>query len=222
MKKTFNFGKIDYHNRGRKDCPVTVEVELREREQGPELSICGTIWNRTKTNCYTAGQCLDTIAEYVHDPIFKELYGFWELYHLNGMHPECEHQAALGWTETARKKVEIKHYSLTTEAFTAKMKAERRILDAARKGEDCTPTEEERKALSLEYSITGEPPEDIAHLYKLKDTETKALGWLREDEHPDGILGKACPVCGYRYGSGWKYHPIPENDLARIKELIGG
>lgn len=29
----------------------------------------------------------------------------------------------------------------------------------------------------------------------------KALGWLRENEHPDGILCKPCPVCGYKYGT---------------------
>ena len=30
-RKVFDFGKIDYMNRGRKDCPVNVTVELRER-----------------------------------------------------------------------------------------------------------------------------------------------------------------------------------------------
>lgn len=31
MKRTFNFGKIDYMNRGRKDCSVDVTICLEER-----------------------------------------------------------------------------------------------------------------------------------------------------------------------------------------------
>ncbi len=31
MKKTFNFGKIDYMDRGRKDCAVDVTIWLEEK-----------------------------------------------------------------------------------------------------------------------------------------------------------------------------------------------
>lgn len=101
MKRPFNFGKVDYLNHGRKDCAVTVTMELRETEKGEELSISGEIWNVRHTDIYCGGQCLDTIAKYVKAPVFKELYRFWKLYHLNGMHPECEHQAAQGWRDIA-------------------------------------------------------------------------------------------------------------------------
>lgn len=127
MKKIINFGKIDYMGRGRKDCPVTVEIEIRKRGGEPtftidpttkeriptgqttptynELSICGTIWNHRRTDCYCAGQCLDTIAEYIHAPLFKELYKYWKLYHLNGMHagaPEQE-KAIEEWKQAGNK-----------------------------------------------------------------------------------------------------------------------
>jgi hypothetical protein len=39
--------------------------------------------------------------------------------------------------------------------------------------------------------------------------EKKTLGWLRPEEHPDGILCKPCPVCGYRYGTAWKTEKVP-------------
>lgn len=119
LKKTFDFGKIDYTGTGRKAYPVTVDVELRQRggektfridqntkeriytgEETPvyvELSICGDIWNTRKTDCYCGGQCLDDIAKYrdqLNEPeLFDELYRYWKLYHLNGMHagtPEQE------------------------------------------------------------------------------------------------------------------------------------
>jgi hypothetical protein len=41
-------------------------------------------------------------------------------------------------------------------------------------------------------------------------------GWVRPDEHPDGLLTKPCPVCGYRYGTEWKTQPIPDY----VRELV--
>lgn len=115
MKKVISFNKIDYNGSGRKNCPVTLEIKVRQRggektftvdpttkeriytgNTTPtyiELSICGNIWNPRNTDIYCGGQCLDTIAEYIHSPLFKELYSYWKLYHLNGMHagtPEQE------------------------------------------------------------------------------------------------------------------------------------
>ena len=114
MKRTIDFGKIDYLGNGRRSCPVTVNVELRERggdalftidpktkerhytgERTPvflELSISGEIWNHKKTDIYCGGQCLDDISHYIHTPLFKEIYRFWKLYHLNGMHAGTEEQ----------------------------------------------------------------------------------------------------------------------------------
>src|SRR5574344_2180867 len=104
MKRTFDFGKINYTGSGR--CyPVTVEVELKrrggektftvDRKTGErtytgnttpeyvEFSACGNIWNTTKTDIVCGGQCLDTIAKYVKDPVFKEIHKLWQQYHLN-------------------------------------------------------------------------------------------------------------------------------------------
>ena len=41
--------------------------------------------------------------------------------------------------------------------------------------------------------------------------ETKILGWLYPEDHPDGILCKPCPVCGYKYGTSWKKEDVPED-----------
>ena len=223
MKRTFNFGKIDYLNHGRKDCAVTVDLELRETEKGQELSICGEIWNARHTDIYCGGQNLDTIARYVKSPVFKELFRFWELYHLNGMHPECVHQAAFGWRDIAKRKVPLYTFTLTREARDAQQDLKRRIMQAAKVGESWTTSPQEQQLLSLSYSLTYHAealPEALASFYKLDKTESKALGWLRENEHPEGILSRPCPVCGYKYGSAWNFFPIPEQDLARIKELI--
>lgn len=35
------------------------------------------------------------------------------------------------------------------------------------------------------------------------------LGWVRPDEHPDGLLGVPCFECGYRYGTAWMTEELP-------------
>ena len=113
LKKTFNFGKIDYNHSGRKNCSVDVDVELRYKDNGNiELSICGDIWNPRHTDCYCCGQCLDTIAKYVHNTTFKKLYRYWQLYHLNSMHagtPEQE-QALEDWHRSKERENAIIFY----------------------------------------------------------------------------------------------------------------
>ena len=82
MKKTFNLGKIDYLNNGKKNCPVEIDLDFDDKR----LSICGTVWNHIKSDCYTAGQCLDDLKEYFpNDKIFNEIYLLWKKYHLNDM-----------------------------------------------------------------------------------------------------------------------------------------
>lgn len=153
MKKTFNFGKIDFYGRGRKTNLVTVTVELRNTDNGAELSVCGDIWNNLKTDIVCGGQCLDEIKKYIKSPLFLEIYNFWKLYHLNGMH---------AGTRAQEKAIE----------------------------------EWESKGNKYDYTAVCE---------YLKSID------LYEVEH------NGQP---YKYGHGWIFEEIPENDLQRIKELI--
>lgn len=47
----------------------------------------------------------------------------------------------------------------------------------------------------------------------------KTLGWLRPSEHPDGLLTRECPVCGYKYGTAWKFEAVPEDVLEFLHDL---
>lgn len=60
----------------------------------------------------------------------------------------------------------------------------------------------------------------------------RAEGWGRErledgrwtghvypKEHPRGVLCKPCPVCGYRYGTEWKYEEVPDDVLDFFRAL---
>lgn len=223
MKKRFDFGCIDYEGRGKALNRVTVEMEYKEENGKKRFSVSASVWNSRRSDIVAGGQCLDTIAPYITDPLYKEILRLWELYHLNDMHPECEHQAAAGWREKAAEKVTLYKFTMTTEAITEQNRTKSAVLRAAQDGETLRLSKEKRLILGLDYSITHHSetlPETIAQYYKLKSTETKTLGWLRESEHPDGILCKPCPVCGYAYGSKWVYFPIPEEDEKIIYKLL--
>lgn len=45
------------------------------------------------------------------------------------------------------------------------------------------------------------------------------LAWVRPEEHPDGLLTKPCPTCGYRYGSAWLHEDVPEDVIAYLESL---
>ncbi len=223
MKKRFDFGGIDYYGRGSRRNAVTVDIEYTEKDGKKVFTASGMIWNSTRSDCIRGGQCLDTIAQYIKNPTFKQIFRLWNLYHLNDMHPECEHQAAAGWQEKAAEKVTLYKFTMTTEAITEQSRTKSAALRAAQDGETLRLSKEKRLILGLNYSITHHSetlPETIAQYYKLKSTETKTLGWLRESEHPNGILCKPCPVCGYAYGSKWVYFPIPEEDEKIIYKLL--
>ena len=223
MKKRFDFGKIDYYGRGSRRNAVTVDIEYTEKDGKKVFTASGMIWNSTRSDCICGGQCLDTIAQYIKNPTFKQIFRLWNLYHLNDMHPECEHQAAAGWREKAAEKVTLYKFTLTPETMTRARKLEEAAIEAAKQGKPFTTTPQERTILNLKYfyeSHSETLPETIAQYYKLKSTETKTLGWLRESEHPDGILCKPCPVCVYAYGSKWVYFPIPEEDEKIIYKLL--
>lgn len=154
MKKSFYFGKVDYLNSGKNNCPVHVDVKLETKENKEILSICGEISFPNYQDCYCAGQCLDTIKEFLSDNgLFMELHRFWKLYHLNDMHAGTpEQEAAIEeWKKQGNKY-------------------------------DYTKACEYLQTIGLyEVDLNGKP---------------------------------------YKYGHTWLYQPIPENDLARIKELL--
>ena len=152
MKKTFDFGKIDWYDRGRKINAVTVDVELRDSGKGPEFSACADVWNARRTDIVAGGQILDEVAKYVRDPLFKKIRRLWRLHHCNDMH---------------------------------------------------AGTPEQEKYLAEHRTWRGDYGKDCACL--------KEAGLYR-------VMVDGKP---YEYGNAWLYWPIPDEDLAEIKGLLG-
>lgn len=148
MKKTINFGKIDFCGAGRKINSVDVEMELKENEGRPVLSVCGEVWNARHTDCVAGGQCLDDLTPFFkNNRKFCEIHRLWKSYHLNDMHAGDRAQ-------------------------------EEYLRDNLKGGYDYG------KACEL----------------------LKQAGLYEHD--------------GYKYGHGWIYEPIPEDDLLKIKSIM--
>ena len=108
MTKTFSFGKIDYYGKGRRINTVTVTISLTHHggefidkngrtgktPEYEEFTASGDIYNACGTNIVSCGQCLETIAEYIDDPVFMQILNLWRKYHLNGMHAGTPEQEA--------------------------------------------------------------------------------------------------------------------------------
>jgi hypothetical protein len=232
-KRTFNFGKIAYYG-DRKINRVTVDMEYKQRENGKKVfSVSASVWNGNNTDIVLGGQCLDKLFGYLgDDKIFCEIYRLWKLYHLNGMHPECIHQYKLGWHKRALEKRTLYHWSLKNYIYSERRDIKNAALSALRDGKIFTPTKDQITIYNLSLSLTTPTdtlPKNMAAYYEPKKplyrgdtgfTEEKQLGWIKEEEHPEGLLGKVCPVCGYKYGSGWNYFPIPEEDKMIIYKLL--
>lgn len=83
MQLGFWFGEIDYFKTGKNENMVFVTVKYEKTKEKKIFSAWGEIWNAEQTGNVCSGQCLDTIAEYVKDPVFLEIYRLWKLYRHN-------------------------------------------------------------------------------------------------------------------------------------------
>lgn len=63
-------------------------------------------------------------------------------------------------------------------------------------------------------------PQDFDIMTAVKwQTEKKSTSWVYPAEHPQGILTRACPVCGYKYGTASRKREVPESVLEFLHAL---
>lgn len=204
-------------------------------EEG-RLSISGVIGPKRNGNAKgSCGQCVDEIRNGTPAPewnqeMLNRFCDIWDEWHLNDMRPYCQHQKALGWDQLARKEVVLYNYTLRREAMDKQKGAERAAIEALKNGTVFAPTDEQVRYANLPHSITTheELVGEMEEIYKPRKplymgdkgaTEIKTLGWLKPEEHPDGILCKPCPVCGYKYGTSWKKEDIPKDVIEWLFSL---
>ena len=161
----------------------------------------------------------------------------WDRWHLNDMRPLSPEMRAAGWLEKARLPMAGYHFSMTAAASAARRKAEAAALAAAKAGETFTPSAEQVEALTRPYGVTiwtheGDPepvaPEGMErerhiggyNTGSMMAPERKTLGWLKPDEHPDGLLCRKLhpdDECGY--GGKWWFEAVPRGVLDWLRAL---
>lgn len=232
MKKIVSpcFCKV-YTRSGKK---ATAQAFCKIQFENGRLSITGVIGPMPSGNCRgSAGQCVDEIREgHPCDKWTREMLdkfcSIWDRWHLNGMNPCCKHQREMGWLEQAKEQITLYHYHLTREASGLKKSAEKAAVEALRKGETFTPTEEQSlyAALPEWLDIYGAPSEELAPYYEPfktalrgdKEVHLRGHVWYGKSEDSTltrvcderGLLCKPCPVCGYKYGTAWQLEEVPQ------------
>lgn len=204
------------------------------------LSISGVEGPQRNGDCIgSAGQCIDALDRVItFEPgftpeIVKHLKETWERWHLNDMRPGCEHQTGAAWD--ASPEIEIVTYKLTGEALQeiASLKREAEKISADLVSMTLRNTRRAilrdlarslktiQRVIDLPYYLPAAPDADglASGRYEVAKRETRRAGNVSHTEHPRGLLGKPCEVCGYRYGSAWRTETIPQEVIAFLESL---
>jgi len=62
-------------------------------------------------------------------------------------------------------------------------------------------------------------PEELPNSHANRDEKGILASWVYPKDHEKGFLGKACPICGYKYGTSWLYRPLPDNIEEEINNI---
>lgn len=200
---------------------------------GRRLSITGVEGPKANGDC--RGSCgqtgiplfADRMAEDWEESIVKRLRAVWDRWHLNDMQPACEHQRTDKAFDRSRP-LELQHLTWGPRYYPA--------MKAAESGEmgieeyaDFAWTSRQVRALTLGHNTPKHPDLWTAGFFgdrlieegwlKIEKTETKTAGWVDYREHPEGLLSKPCPVCGYAYGTAWLHVEVPSYVLEFLRGL---
>lgn len=202
-------------------------VWLKVKWDGARLSISGVEGPKANGDARgSCGQCVEALTGIEPAPGFtreslRQLRAVWDAWHLNDMRAGCSHQRAM-WNPS--RVVEVVSYKLTTEANRLRRDTLEAAGKAALKGEAFEPNPTARALAELVdwFRPRFTPPDadsPLSGCYEVEKREQKTLGWVKPGEHPDGMLGRPCEVCGYRYGHAWKTEIVPAGVVAFLARL---
>jgi hypothetical protein len=218
FKKVIRPGSVKTY--GERWASVYIEIEFIDGK----LSLHGVVGPTRGGNALGgAGQIQDEVIEKwapAWTPaMYDKLQAIWKEWHLNDMQAACTHQRAEGW---GKNKVKIAHLKLNWNlAGKRQLEIKLRAEDTLRETGRARLTEDEQTLLNLSYSldVPAEQVSQFADWYDTERIEEKSTGWLKESDHPEGVLSKPCPVCGYKYGSAWLREEVPADVLEWLRNL---
>lgn len=118
MKKEHRYvlGQVDYENKGKKNCEAAITWSL----EGGRFSMSAEIWNPRKTDCYTCGQCVDSVAAcFPHDAKAQRMLAIWKEWHLNDMAAGSPAQRQWLKDNPINAVYPQSHYEMASEALAA-------------------------------------------------------------------------------------------------------
>lgn len=191
------------------------------------LCITGVVGPKSNGNAYEAGQCVDTVRLTTpgagwDKSMVERLCDIWQRWHLNDMCPYCEHQRE--WD--ADKVLTLYKYKMDEET----RERQRRLKDTVERmltnGESVQLSESQRKVYCAKYFVEGwsETPPEGYEPYKTEQKPARSVYPPESDskwgeKHPDGVLSKPCPVCGYKWGTQWRAERVPADVLQWLEQL---
>ena len=240
FEKMVRLGWVPVDTAARRSFSAFCKIEYKSRQQdkpGMALSITGVIGptanGHTHGGCGQIDEALRTAKFTSYAPGWgavkvAKFLQIWDTWHLNDMRPYCEHQKALGWSEKTREKVEVVSY--TTFRYTYDLgktlavcqdpetaaRLGREIADCNRAAAEALGQEIHKKGA---HCWTAEQKALMDRYAVIDKAETKQLGWTYPEEHPEGLLCRPCPTCGYKYGSEWRYEEVPAEMLGFLRAL---
>jgi len=211
MNKIICIGKGDYGyvycNIEYKDKKLSISGVEGPKSNGDARGSSGQILDHININQFEDGWDQDLLNRFIKA---------WSDWHLNDMRAACEHQRKEKWGE---KKLTIVSYRLDDKILEEQRSIKKQYEKRLKDGETVTLTEKERETISLSYSLNLPEFEPIPYGYSEKSRETKTSGWMHEKDHPEGVLSKPCPICGYKYGTAWLFEEIPQDVINFLKSL---
>ncbi len=238
FKKTINPGSIPVErDRERMFARVTCVIAYADKEDGKRaLSVTGKIGEpygsggqiemsfRHRTAAYDDARYTELLSitrfnkGWTSD-LWLEFLDRWHEWHLNDMRAGCEHQRKL---PGLYKRITTADLSLSPTAWASRRRIIKAVEASLREHGKAAITAEERRVLALPLSLEiphgdGYPPPPGD--YEIRKIKKETANWVRADVHPEGMLLRKCPECGYEYGSRWLYEPVPEDVLEFLKGL---
>jgi len=207
--------------------PCTIEIaennfksfHIKMSYKEGKLSLYGVIG--AKRNGDAHGSCGQNLDELKRESLklakgwtkedIEKLYTIWKRWHLNDINSQCEHQRQLGWEEKGLKEVTHYKYELNYKTILKQEKIKKEIIKLLDIGKTVKLNKEQIELINLPYFFNTFDELANEDFYKLDKKVSKKLLHLTPEEHPEGILTKKCPICGYECGTEWLFEEVPDN-----------
>jgi hypothetical protein len=230
---------------GTRHIDVFCRVELDTNNKGQQrLSITGVVGPKVNGNAWGGCGQIDQMlrqdlpklrmAEGWDRAKLTRFLDIWDKWHLNDMRAYDQEMQAAGWDVLARKEMLGWRYRLKAELLASRASLKENTRLALARGETVQYSPEQQKLVNLPHELViwryadeaePAPPEGYERAKSLYAhggagaPEHKTLGWLYPKDHPDGLLGRKLRPDGPAYGSGWYYHPLPDDVVEFLTSL---